>query len=460
MNKEKIKRILSISLVIFFGLAASILFFFLIYKKENISAYITQLTAILRPLIIGAIIAYIMKGTCNLYERFFLKKLLKSGKRSEKTAKRVSNVIAVILTYITWIAAISALLYIAIPQIYSSVYDFVNDLLNNSDDYLASVTKWANEFYESNETLKPYINNAVDMVRTWVETELNPSLSKFSETVINMVLRLFTVIKDIAIGLVFSVFFLSGRKVFASKSKLLMYCIFKEKTANAVIDEAKYADRMFGGFLEGKVIDSSLIGFIYYLVLALMGIPYPALIAVICGVTNIIPFFGPFIGAVPSAVIILMSTKNIWQVVYFIIFVCIVQFIDGNIIDPHIVGGNIKMSPFCVIFAVTLFGGLWGFIGLLVGVPTFAVIYDILRKIATNILKKRGKEHLISEYLSDFTFEPRDPKRKRSKFSAIKNAMVKPSENYDDVMLNTDSLSVGSDTDNTDENKSEEKSDK
>ena len=153
---------------------------------------------------------------------------------------------------------------------------------------------------------------------------------------------------------------------------------------------------MFSGFLEGKIIDSAIIGFIYFIVLEILDVPYAPLVAVICGVTNIIPIFGPFIGAIPSGLIIL--TADPIKVIPFVIFVFVIQFLDGYIIDPHIVGGNIKMSSFCVIFAVLLFGGLWGFVGLLVGVPTFAVIYDIFRKLSAYILKKRGKQDLLDQF--------------------------------------------------------------
>lgn len=138
-----------------------------------------------------------------------------------------------------------------------------------------------------------------------------------------------------------------------------------------------------------------------------MDIPYAALIALICGVTNIIPFFGPFLGAIPSGFIILMSVENPWKLFWFIVFVCVIQFIDGNIIDPHIVGGNIQISPFCVIFAVLFFGGLWGFVGLLIGVPTFAVIYDIIKKLVYSRLLKTGKKDILKAHLAEFGKVPR-----------------------------------------------------
>lgn len=413
MNKERLKKVFFISLIIFIGLAMSITYFFVLYQKDSILQGISSITAVLRPFIIGAILAYIMKSTCNFYEKKLQDQFLKSKNRSQKRSKKLANICAVVMTYITWIAALSALLYIAIPQVYESVSKFVNDLINNVPTYAETVSNWVNKFIDDNPMFEPYIANTMSMLTEWVDTELLPSLRQLGGNILNMVLGLFTIIKDIAIGLVISAFFLMGRKVFARKSKLLMYCLFKEKTADAIIDEAKYADRMFGGFLEGKVIDSTIIGLIYYLALVLMDIPYPALIAVICGVTNIIPFFGPFIGAIPSGLIILMSSDHPIKVLYFLIFVCVIQFIDGNIIDPHIVGGNIKMSPFCVIFAVILFGGLWGFAGLLVGVPLFAVIYDIFRKLAIFFLKKRGKEHLIEEYLADFKADPPAKKPKK-----------------------------------------------
>ena len=147
-----------------------------------------------------------------------------------------------------------------------------------------------------------------------------------------------------------------------------------------------------------------------------MGIQYPGLHAIICLVTNIIPFFGPIIGAVPSAFIILMSHSNDpIKLLYFIIFVAVIQFLDGNILDPHIVGGNIKLSPFCVIFAVTVFGGLWGFMGMVIGVPLFAVIYDIVKKIMQHRLRKLGKFDMIEQHLGQFKNPKKANKPKKEK---------------------------------------------
>ena len=411
MNKERFKRGLYIALIIFAGLAFAITYFFLIYSTEKITSGISAVITVLRPFIIGAVIAYIMKSTCNFYERHFITWLSKSNKRSEKVVKKRANFFAVILTYITWITVVGGLLWIAIPQIWESVSKFIQDLIANLPQYIDDLTNFLVAFKDDHPEIAPHVQQVIEFARNWLANEFAPKLPEIGNDLFFGVVDTINVIKDFVIGLVISVFMLSGRKVFAKKSALFLHTIFKEKHANAVISEFKFADRMCSGFLEGQVIDSVIIGIIYYIAITLMGIPYAALLAVICGVTNIIPFFGPFIGAIPSAFIILMSVDHPIKVLYFIIFVCVIQFIDGNIIDPHIVGGNIKISPFCVIFAVLVFGGLWGFGGLLVGVPTFAVIYDIVKKLVYSKLKKTDRFDLVDKYLGEF---------KRDKKSSVK----------------------------------------
>lgn len=403
MDKEKLKKSLYISLIIFIGLALAITYFFLIFSSGSIGTTISKISVILRPIIVGAVIAYILKSTCNGYEGLFLKLLAKRKKPNpQKDAKR-ANIIAVVLTYITWVAVITALLWVAIPQVIESITAFIQDLINDLPMYIETATAWINDFKAQYPDIAPFVDQAGVFVVDWLKNDLVPQLPTIGGSIVIGAVEFVNVIKDIAIGLVISVFFVSGRKTFAKKSKLILHTVFKEKQANAIISEARFADRMFGGFLEGKIIDSTLIGIIYFIALVIMDIKYAALLALICGVTNIIPFFGPFIGAVPSGLIILMSNENpLPKLLYFIIFVCVIQFIDGNIIDPHIVGGNIKMSPFCVIFSVLFFGGLWGFTGLLVGVPTFAVIYDICKKIVYNRLLKTGKKHILKAHLREF----------------------------------------------------------
>ncbi len=402
-NKNTVRRGFYISLIIATGLALAVAFFFLIYNGKSIADAIGSVILILRPFIIGAIIAYILKSTCNMYERLFIKGFSKkSGADAKKIAKR-SNILAVVLTYVTWVAILTALLGVALPQVYDSIYNFIQDLIRDMPVYIENATKFIEDFKKNNPSLAPYVDQAGEAIANWLSNDLAPMLPEIGSSILLGVVDVVNFLKDFVIGIVISVFFLAGRKTFAKKTKLIINCLFKEKHANAIFAEAKYADRMFGGFLEGKIIDSAIIGIVYYIAITLMDIPYAALLALICGVTNIIPFFGPFLGAIPSGFIILMSVDDPMKLIYFIIFVCVIQFIDGNIIDPHIVGGNINISPFCVIFSVLFFGGFWGFGGLLIGVPTFAVIYDIFKKIIYRRLIKTGKKELLREHLNEFS---------------------------------------------------------
>jgi predicted PurR-regulated permease PerM len=428
MNKEQFRKGLYYALIIFAGLAFAITYFFLLYSGQNIGAAIGSVATMLRPVIMGAVIAYIMKSTCNFYEKHILRGMLKSPKKNEQKAKKSANIIAVVLTYITWAIIFTSMLWVAIPQIVESVTNFINDLIENIPGYITTITAWINDFKLKYPDIAPAVDSAWSGIINWLQTDLAPKLPEIGTSIVLGVFDVVSVVADLAIGVVISVFFLVGRKVFAKKSSLLVHCLFKEKHANAIIDEFKYADKMFGGFLEGKIICSAIVCIIYYIFLVIADIPYAALLAVLCGITNIVPFFGPFLGAIPSGFIILMSVDDPIKLLYFIIFVFVVQFIDGNIIDPHVVGSSIKLSPFCVIFAVLLFGGLWGFGGLIVGVPVFAVIYDIVKKIILHRFKKLGKLHLVEESLGEFQ---KSSAPDESKTQPVSDQTVEPSA--DDV---------------------------
>ncbi len=414
MQKGKIKKILFYGLIIFVGLALTILFYFMLNNQTSAEPWTKKFMFILRPFVIGGIIAYIMKSTCNFFEKIYKKGLLKNGRRSEARAESIASKLSIVTTYVIWISAVTALVVIIINPLVDSAKNLISTLFVNVPVYAERAINFIHERLSGQPRLEEFFETAINTIsgrfNAWVERDLTEFVEKIGMGLIYGVADIVVLMKDVLIGLVISCLFLSGRKILAEKSKIFLKCIFKDNSANAIIDEFKYADKMFSGFLEGKIIGSTILGIAYYIALLIMQVPYAPLIAVFCGVTNIIPIFGPFIGAIPSAIIIL--TADPIKVIPFIIFVCIMQFIDGYIIDPHIVGGSIKMSVLSVLFAVTVFGGLWGFAGLLVGVPVFAVIYDIAKKIVIYILKKKDKEYLLDEFNEMF---PSKQKRKKDK---------------------------------------------
>lgn len=406
MQKSKLKRIFSYSLIIFFGLAMTYLFIWA-FDKFVLGGFMSgilnmsNIVSILRPFIIGGVLAYIMKSTCNFFDRIYLRGLTKSGKRNRSSAQKSANILSLITTYVIWIAAISGLIWLAAEPLIESIKSLAISVYENVPILANRLLDWARETFGDNssilQTIEQIIGNAEQMLTDWLSNDIPNMITQATNLIVSGITNIVGVIMDVLIGFVVSFLFLAGRKTLAVKCKMFVECVFKKENAKLVIDEFKYADKMFSGFLEGKIIDSTIVGVLYYIALLIMGVDYAPLIAVIGGVTNIIPIFGPFIGALPSSLIILASHGPI-KMIAFIIFVCIMQFIDGYIIDPHIVGGNIKLSVFSVLFAVIFFGGLWGFWGLLVGVPVFAVIYDIGKKVAYAILRKRGKEHIIDQY--------------------------------------------------------------
>ncbi|MBR4032178.1 MAG: AI-2E family transporter [Clostridia bacterium] len=412
MNNENFKKWLSNALLCLSVILVSITYVFVLYRNQSIAGVISNILDILNPIILGCAFAYIMKSTCNTYEKHLLKGLLKSKKRDEQKARKTAETLSLVLTYITWVLIITAILWVAIPQVIQSITKFVNEIVVKLPEYMTKLYQWEQEFLADNETLRSYFDQAMVWLQDWLASDLVPYLQSFvSNSLVPIIVSVFSSLFDIVVGLVISVFILAGRKKIAQKSQMLLSCIFKkEKTIKVIVDEFKYADKMFSGFLEGRVLDSAIVGLIYYVFLELANVPYPALVAVICGITNIIPFFGPFIGGFLGGFIIL--TADPIKLIPFIIFVFVAQFLDGYILDPHIVGGYLQLSSFSIVFAVLLCGGLWGFTGMIIGVPLFAVIYDICKKICSHILKKRGRYDLVIKYKKEFR-KPKASSRKK-----------------------------------------------
>ena len=202
---------------------------------------------------------------------------------------------------------------------------------------------------------------------------------------------------NILVGVIVSVYVLSSKEIFAGQAKKIVYAVFKPVRANVIIHTLRKSNEIFGGFITGKILDSAIIGVLAYIVLAIMQMPDTVLLAVIIGVTNVIPFFGPFIGAIPSFIIVVL--QNPVQGLYFLIFILVLQQIDGNIIGPKILGNSTGLSSFWVVFAIMVFGGLWGFPGMLLGVPLMAVIYYITQKCVRYFLRKRGLAEDTQSYV-------------------------------------------------------------
>lgn len=373
-KKPHIKPYLYGMLAGFGAISLSIIFFFLIYRFDGFGDAISTLTGILMPFIYGAVIAYLLKPVCNTIESF-LRRFI-----PEKMHGLV-NVLSITLTILFGLLLIYALCMMIIPQLITSV----TTLYYTAQRNLAKFVQWANhvEFIENNQQIMDMLNSAYATISTniddLIKTRLLPSMQNIVSGAAVGVLNVVTMAKNLIIGIIVAVYMLASRKRFVQQAKLVLYSIFKPRWAELIKEEVKYADKMFGGFINGKIMDSAIIGVLCYIGMNLLSMPYILLISVIIGVTNVIPFFGPYLGAIPSIFLILLVDPL--QAVYFAIFILALQQFDGNILGPKILGESTGLSSFLVIVAILIGGGIFGIPGMIIGVPVFAVLYAALDKL-------------------------------------------------------------------------------
>ena len=394
-KKPHIKPYLYGMLAGFGAISLSILFFFLIYRFQGFGDAISKLTGILMPFIYGAVIAYLLKPVCNCVENF-LRRLL-----PEKMGT-AANMLAVAISLLFGILVVYALFMMIVPQLITSVTTLYYTARNNLNDFV----DWAShqEIIASNQKLLDFIetsyDNLQDTLDNIVRTKLVPSMQSLLSGAALGVMSFVTFLKNIIIGVIVSVYLLASRKKFGQQCKMILYSLIKPRWADIILEEVLYADKMFGGFINGKILDSAIIGVLCYIACLIFKFPSALLVSVIIGVTNVIPFFGPFIGAIPATLLILI--QNPIKALWFILFVLVLQQVDGNIIGPKILGNTTGLSSFWVLFAILLFGGLWGFVGMIIGVPLFAVIYDVLKKFVFHGLRRNEEMELVTTYHDNF----------------------------------------------------------
>ena len=394
-KKPHIKPYLYGMLAGFGAIALSIIFFFLIYRFDGFGSAISTLTGILMPFIYGAVIAYLLKPVCNSIENF-LRRFI------PEKMNGLINALSVALTILFGLLLVYALVMMIVPQLITSV----TTLYYTAQANITRFMYWANhlEFIENNEQIMELLNSAYAALNTnldtWIKNTLLPSMQNIVSGAAIGVLNVVTVAKNLIIGIIVAVYMLASRKRFVQQAKLVLYSIFKPRWAELIKEEVKYADKMFGGFINGKIMDSAIIGVLCYFACIIFKFPSALLVSVIIGVTNVIPFFGPFIGAIPATLLILI--QNPIKALWFVLFVLVLQQVDGNIIGPKILGNTTGLSSFWVLFAILLFGGLWGFVGMIIGVPLFAVIYDVIKKLVFHGLNRNDESGMVNLYHDAF----------------------------------------------------------
>lgn len=386
-SRWDLKQYIIIALVIFVTFCCCILFFFMIYRYNGFTEFWKKLMHVLQPIIIGLVVAYLLNPVMSFLEKNMLK-VLKPRLKSERQAKKVARGLGIAGSLVFLVGVIVLLIASIVPSISHSIEGVVSGLpteITNLSNWIEDITRGDSKLADMTEQI---LTKGSEYLQNFVDEKLIPQAQTYVTSIISSGISIVKSLLNVLIGLIVSVYVMASKETFAGQAKKIIYAIFKPVRANVIVETVRKSNEIFGGFISGKVLDSAIIGVLAYIILSIMKMPDTVLIAVIIGVTNVIPFFGPFIGAVPSFIIIVL--QNPMQGLYFLIFIVVLQQVDGNIIGPKILGNSTGLSSFWVVFAIMVFGGLWGFLGMLLGVPIMAVIYYVVERSVEYFLRKRS----------------------------------------------------------------------
>lgn len=382
-----IKPYLAMGLIAFLVIVMSISFFFLIYRYHGITKNLGVLMDILQPVTIGLVLAYLITPIVNFEERHLLPFALgrmKSEEKARKTVRAVSIVGALVFVG----AIIGILLQMVIPELYRSI----NGMIDTMPKQVNSFMDWLGSYVNADSEIASYLEMALtkgtEFFENWARTEFLPQTRNLIAGLTSGVIIAVRMLFHVIIGIILSIYILMSKEALIGQSKQIVYALFSGKKANTIIRTVHKSNEIFGGFISGKILDSLIIGILCFICLYFMKMPYTVLVSVIVGVTNVIPFFGPYLGAVPSAILIMLADPI--KGLYFILFILVLQQVDGNIIGPKILGDSTGLSSFWVVFAILVAGGLMGVFGMIIGVPLLAVIFYMARNALDYIMEKKG----------------------------------------------------------------------
>lgn len=381
-------------LMAFFVLTAVLLVFFIFFKIETIKNLVLHILDILQPIIVGVAIAYLVNPIMSFFYRLFEKLFIEKW-HFRKKGKSVAKFLSIFIALFLFILIIGSIIYLVVPQLITSIMSLTKSLPGQIDNSIV----WITDLLKKNESLSSVATALLDYEKQWIQNDLLSSVTVWAGYVASGVLRTAGFVWDTFVGVIVAVYLLSSKSVFKAQAKKILNAFFNQKHARIILQIAHKSNSIFSGFINGKLLDSFIIGILCFIGLTILKMPYAVLVAAIIGVTNIIPFFGPYIGAVPSALLILLTDPI--KGIYFIIFITLLQAFDGNILGPKILGNSTGLSPFWVVFAIVLGGGLFGLLGMLVGVPVFAVIYYLSGELVDWMLRKRNLSTDTAIYASE-----------------------------------------------------------
>lgn len=397
MKQKWNKNIVQLGIVFTIAICTCIVFSEVIKQWRSIFGFIGSIISALTPVFIGIILAFLL-NPIMIYIRRGLASLI--NKHSDKLdydgAYRKTKVPSLILTVLIFVGFLAGLLRLVLP----SVYESLTTLVGNTETYISDAKEWIQKMFSGNQLVEDNLSNALvyleDNVYTYVKNSIMPNLDTIVLKLSSGVVVGVKAVLDFLVGFIVMIYLLMSKDVLLAQCKKVVYCLFSKKTGNRILDGAAYANAVFGGFINGKIIDSLIIGILCFIFTSAVQMEYAVLISVIVGVTNVIPFFGPFIGAVPGAFLALMDDPI--MLVIFVIWIIVLQQFDGNILGPLILGDATGLSGFWVLLAILVGGDLFGVAGMVLGVPIFACLYAFFAVQLRDKLREKNLSSKTEDY--------------------------------------------------------------
>ena len=396
MKHFRHSRYFKLAVTLFLTGAALIIFYRIATDFTGFRDILYTVQSIISPFIYGFVMAYLLCPVYNLTVRKTYRLVrIKNRKRAFAFSKVVGSIVSLLVLF----GVVGGLIALLIPELIRSITGIIQSLPERFD----ALTAWAESVTSGfsspamAEALDSVVRNMEDTVLNWVQSDLMTRIGSYMETISTGVILTLKTALNVVVGVIACVYLLNSKEKFKAQLKKAILATTSKSVSDEIFDFGNFANRTFGGFINGKIIDSAIIGVICYASMTVLHLPYPALVSTIVGVTNVIPFFGPFIGAIPSAIIIFLVSPL--QSFYFLILILIIQQLDGNVIGPAILGETTGLASFWVMFAIIIAGGLFGFIGMVLGVPVFAIIYYYAGRFIRNRLERKEMPQNTDDYI-------------------------------------------------------------
>ena len=379
-------------LTAFLTVCAGLVFYDTFYQGGTLQGFLSQLASILSPVLYGFAIAYLLTPVMSWLENNIALLWKRCFKKELKRPSGALRLISILLTE----AAVLFLLYLLMSGLIPQLVDSVTTLINNAESYYRNVYRWADSLLDSDNEIAVWVASLItdrysdgmvfltEKILPWVQKAVVPLTNGIWSGIRGAVGFAF----DLIVGLIVSIYLMGMKEKSLARCCKAVYACLSEKKADAVMRGTRRVNAIFSGFVRGKLLDSLIIGILCFICCSLLKLPYTPLVSVVVGVTNVIPFFGPFLGAIPSAFLILLVSPK--QCLIFVVFIIVLQQFDGNILGPKILGDATGISSFWVIVAILVGGGFGGVLGMFIGVPVFACVQELVKYLMDRRLRARN----------------------------------------------------------------------